>query len=103
MATVITLLQMTAENSGSAGLDRSHDTALRYREPNAVLLTIGLPVATKYIRYFQLGAIHLPAALEVLWYGGGWVNSKPPRGENKEGLFGGHPCGCGAPIASRGS
>ncbi len=55
MAAVITLLQMTAQNSGPADLDRSHDTALRYREPNAVLLTIGLPVATKYIRYFQLG------------------------------------------------
>ena len=66
MAAMVTLFQMAAENSSPADLDRSHDTALRYREPNAVLLTIGLPVATKYIRYFQLGAIHLPDALEVL-------------------------------------
>jgi hypothetical protein len=30
MAAVITLLQMTAKNSGPAELDRSHDTTLRY-------------------------------------------------------------------------
>ena len=79
---------MAAENSSPADLDRSHDAALRYREPNAVLLTIGLPVATKYIRHFQLGAIHLPAALEVLWYGGFGISSNRLR-EQIEWTFGG--------------
>jgi hypothetical protein len=31
MAAVITLVQMAAENSSPADLDRSHDTALRHR------------------------------------------------------------------------
>ena len=38
MAAVVTLLQVTAENSSPADLDRSHDTALRYRHRSAVLL-----------------------------------------------------------------
>ena len=40
MAAVVTLLQVTAENSSPADLDRSHDTALRYRHRSAVLQTI---------------------------------------------------------------
>jgi hypothetical protein len=34
-----------------------------------MLLTIGFAVAAKHIRYFKLGAIHVPE-LEVLWWGG---------------------------------
>ncbi len=69
MATVVTLLEMAAQNSGPADLDRGHDTALRYRERSAMLLTIGFAVAAKHIRHFKLGAIHVPE-LEVLWWGG---------------------------------
>ena len=41
MAAVVTLLQMAAENSSPADLDRGHDTALRHRKRSAMLLTIG--------------------------------------------------------------
>ena len=53
MAAVVTLLQMAAENSSPAELDRSHDTALRHRHRSAVLLTIICTVAAEYIRYYQ--------------------------------------------------
>ncbi len=69
MATVVTLLEMAAQNSGPADLDRGHDTALRYRERSAMLLTIGFAVAAKHIRHFKLGAVHVPE-LEVLWWSG---------------------------------
>jgi hypothetical protein len=60
MATVVTLLQMTAQNSGPANLDCSHDTALRHRHRSAMLLTIICSVAAKYIRYFEPRPIHFP-------------------------------------------
>ena len=71
------LLEMAAENSGAADLDRGHNTALRYRKRSAMLLTIGFTVAAKHIRYFKLGAIRVPE-LEVLWwsglgFGGNWL------------------------------
>ena len=69
MAAVITLLQMAAENSSPADLDRSHDTALRHRQRSAMLLTIGFAVAAKHFRHFELRAIHVPE-LEVLWWSG---------------------------------
>jgi hypothetical protein len=60
MAAVVTLLQMAAENSSPAELDRSHDTALRHRHRSAVLLTIICTVAAEYIRYFQPRPIGTP-------------------------------------------
>jgi hypothetical protein len=69
MAAVVTLLEMAAENSGPTDLYRGHDAALRRRKRSAVLLTIGFAVAAKHIRYFKLGAIHVPE-LEVLWWSG---------------------------------
>jgi hypothetical protein len=77
MAAVVTLLEMTTQNSSAADLDRGHDTALRYRKRSAMLLTIGFAVAAKHIRHFKLGAIHVPE-LEVLWwsglgFGGNWL------------------------------
>ena len=66
MAALITLLQVTAENSSPADLDRSHDTALRHRHRSAVLQTIICAVAAENIRYFQPRAIHFFAvALQV--------------------------------------
>ena len=77
MAAVVTLLEMAAENCGPTDLDRGHNTALRYRKRSAMLSTIGFAVAAKHIRYFKLGAIHVPE-LEVLWWsglglGGNWL------------------------------
>ena len=67
MAAVVTLLQMAAENSGPADLDRGHDAALRGGKRSAMLLTIGFAVVAKHIRHLKLGAIHVPE-LEVLWW-----------------------------------
>ena len=69
MAAVVTLLEMAAENSSPADLNRGHGAALRRGERSAVFLTIGLAIAAKNIRHFKLGAIHLPA-LKVLWWNG---------------------------------
>ena len=69
VAAVVALLEMAAENSGPAGLDRGQDAALRRGERSAVLLTIGFAVAAKHIRHLKLGAIHVPE-LEVLWWSG---------------------------------
>ena len=69
MAAMVTLLEMAAQNSSPADLDRGHDTALRRRKRSAVLLTIGFAVAAKHIRHLKLGAIHVPE-LEVLWWSG---------------------------------
>ena len=69
MTAVVTLLQMAAENSSPADLDRGHGAALRRGERSAVFLTIGLAIAAKNIRHFKLGAIHVPE-LKVLWWSG---------------------------------
>jgi hypothetical protein len=78
MATLITLLQMAAENSGSADLDRSHDTALRHRHRSAVPQTIICAVAAENIRSFEARAIHFSAvALQVP--GQGWIQLRAER------------------------
>ena len=69
MAAMVTLLQMAAENSSPADLDRGHDTALCTRKRSAMFLTIGFAVAAKHIRHLKLGAIHVPE-LEVLYWSG---------------------------------
>ena len=50
-------------------LDRGQNPALCTRKRSAMSLTIGFAVAAKHIRYFKLGAIHVPE-LEVLWWSG---------------------------------
>src|SRR6516225_8635007 len=69
MAAVVTLLQMDAQSSGPADLDRGHDAALRRGKRSAMLLTIGFAVVAKHIHHLKLGAIHVPE-LEVLWWSG---------------------------------
>jgi len=69
VAAVITLLEMAAENSSPADLNRGHGAALRRGERSAVFLTIGLAIAAKNIRHFKLWAIHVPE-LKVLWWSG---------------------------------
>ena len=73
MAAVVTLLEMAAENSSPADLDRGHGAALRRGERSAVFLTIGLAIAAKNIRHFKLGAIHVPE-LEVQYWSGLWLS-----------------------------
>ena len=60
MAAVVTLLEMTTQNSSAAHLDRGHNTALRYRKRSAMLLTIGCAVAPEYVRHFESRPIHFP-------------------------------------------
>ena len=62
MTALVAALEMTAENGGPANLDRMHDAALRDGHRSAVLLTIVVAVAPKYIRHFELWAIHRSAA-----------------------------------------
>jgi len=69
MPAMVTLLEMAAQNSSPADLDRGHDTALRRRKRSAVFLTIGFAIAAKHIRHLKLRAIHVPE-LEVLWWSG---------------------------------
>ena len=77
MTAVVTLLQMAAENSSPADLDRGQNAALRRRKRSAMFLTIGFAVVAKHICHLKLGAIHVPE-LEVLWwsglgFGGNWL------------------------------
>jgi len=58
MTALITLLQMAAENSCPADLDRGHDAALRHRHRSAMLQTIICAVAAENIRCFQPRSIH---------------------------------------------
>src|SRR6201993_2474992 len=69
MAAVVTLLEMAAENSSPADLDRGHGAALRHGKRSAMLMTIGFAVAAKHICHLKLWAIHVPE-LEVLWWSG---------------------------------
>ena len=102
MAAVVTLLEMTAENSSSTDLNCGHGAALRRGERSAVFLTIGFAIAAKNIRHFKLGAIHVPE-LKVLWWSrlglsGNWLR------EQIERAGGGAHLGSGdAQIARRGS
>ena len=80
MAAVVTLLEMAAENSSPADLDRGHGAALRHRERSAMLLTIGFAVAAKHVRYLKLGAIHVPELEVLCWSGlglrGNWLREQ---------------------------
>ena len=93
MAAVVTLLEMAAENSSPADLDRGHDTALRHRKRSAMLLTIGFAVAAKHIRHFEPRAIHVPE-LTVLWWSGLRLSANRLR-EQIEGAGGGAHLGSG--------
>jgi hypothetical protein len=87
MAAVVTLLEMTTQNSSAADLDRRHDTALRYRKRSAMLLTIGFAVAAKHIRHFESRPIHFPE-LTVLRSSGFRLSASRPWGQI-EGTDGG--------------
>ena len=102
MAAVVTLLEMAAENSSAADLDRGHGAALRRGERSAMLMTIGFAVAAKHIRHLKLRAIHVPE-LEVLWWSGLGLRGNRLR-EQIEWAGGGAHLGSGdAQIAGRGS
>ena len=93
MAAVVTLLEVAAENSSAADLDRGHGAALRRGERSAMLMTIGFAVAAKHIRHLKPGAIHVPE-LEVLWWSGPGLSGNRLR-EQIEGA------GSGTDLASR--
>ncbi len=52
VAALIACFDVPSERGGAAQLDRRHDTALSGRQ-RCVLGTIGLTVATEYIRHFR--------------------------------------------------
>jgi hypothetical protein len=87
MAAVVTLLQVTAENSSPADLDRSHDTALRYRHRSAVLQTIICAVAAENIRYFQPRAIHFRPSLYRYRASVGFSSAPRALGSRSSGLL----------------
>ena len=87
MAALITLLQVTAKRSSSAELDRSHDTALRYRHRSAVLQTIICAVVAENIRYFQARAIHFPAPLYKYRASVGFSSALRVLGSRSNGLL----------------
>ena len=99
---VVTLLEMAAENSSPADLDRGHGAALRRGERSAMLMTIGFAVAAKHIRHLKLWATHVPE-LEVQWWSGLGLSGNRLR-EQIEWAGGGTHLGSGdAQIAGRGS
>jgi hypothetical protein len=55
MGAVVTLLEMAAENSSPADLDRGQNAALRRRKRSAMFLTIGFAVVAKHICHLKLG------------------------------------------------
>ena len=63
---VVALLDVSAERSGAAGLDRPHDAPLRSRQRRFVLSTIGLAVVAEDIRHFESDGLHRERGLEVL-------------------------------------
>jgi hypothetical protein len=73
MGAVVTLLEMAAENSSPADLDRGQNAALRRRKRSAMFLTISFAVVAKHIGHLKLGAIHVPE-LEVLYWSGLWFS-----------------------------
>jgi hypothetical protein len=87
MAALVTLLQVTAENSSPADLDGSHDTALRHRHRSAVLLTIFCAVAAENIRYFQARAIHFPPSRYKYRASAGLSSAPSVLGSRSSGLL----------------
>jgi hypothetical protein len=85
MAAVVTLLEMTTQNSSAADFDRGHDTALRYRKRSAMLLTIGFAVAAKHIRHFKLGAIHVPELARSTVVERAWARRQLAAGAGRGG------------------
>src|ERR1700741_5568644 len=85
MAAMVTLLEMAAENSGPTDLYRGHHTALRYRKRSAMLLTIGFAVAAKHIRYFKLGAIHVPELARSTVVERAWARRQLAAGAGRGG------------------
>jgi len=87
MTAVVTLLQVTTENSSPADLDRSHDTALRHRHRSAVLQTIICAVAAENIRYFQPRAIHFRPSLYKYRASAGFSSAPSVLGSRSSGLL----------------
>ena len=87
MPAMVTLLEMAAQNSSPADLDRGHGAALRHRERSAMLLTIGCAVAPEYVRHFESRPIHFPE-LTVLRSSGFRLSASRPWGQI-EGTDGG--------------
>ena len=85
MATVVTLLQMAAQGSGAADLDRGHDTALRHRQRSAIVLTIGFAVAAKHIRHLKLRAIHFPELARSTVVKRAWAQRQPAAAADQGG------------------
>jgi hypothetical protein len=57
----ITLLDMSAERSGTAPLDRAHDAALPATERVSVVLAVTGPGLAKDVRHFEPDGTHVPS------------------------------------------
>ena len=67
--TLIALFDMAAQSCGATAFDSTHDAELVAGQRSGMLLAIGIAIATKYVSYFQPGAVHCARRSEVLWGG----------------------------------
>lgn len=91
VAALIARFDVPAEGSSPAQLDRRHDTALSSGQ-RCVLGTIGLTVATEYIRHFRPRTDHREHRNTQVWRAGaGWAPdvAKARRGYRSADLVGG--------------
>ncbi|HEY0908951.1 MAG TPA: hypothetical protein VGD75_01820 [Bradyrhizobium sp.] len=65
MAAITTALDVTAESSGAATLDREHGAPSRRGQRPAMLITKSRAEAAEHIRHFQPLAGHEPALLQA--------------------------------------
>ena len=85
VAARITLFDLTAQGRGPAHFDGGHDAPLCNGHRRAMLLSISFSVAAKYIRHFELRAIHGPAA-QKYWGAAGAGSTGTGRGSRSKGL-----------------
>lgn len=84
MATLITLLDMTTKNRGSAHLDRLHD-ALNRGQQRTMELAKAFSVPAEDVRHFQFCPAHWPGD-QKCFGGSGFGSTGTGRGNKSRGL-----------------